>query len=727
VEYGDDGRADLAEVATALVDLAQWLRRAKGEEGWLAALRFGVAGGLAQANHSAMAEDLYRDIVSETPQHFWAWIGLIELALARGDAHAAAAFGRAAMLHLPDAALIRRKTAEALEQAEGVAAAIALLDPLGQIPTEVDDLAYAISLLRTALRVGDVAPLCDALLAVRPTHALALLAQIEMRLAHGDDAGAAAAAMAALDQHPEHGEIRLRAAQAYLRLGQIADAAMVCAAAPDDPGLGDEYAAFRHALAQASPAPTITATHVPWYRALADVAQAVDAGDLVLADQMAKGFDRSGWSVTEQRAFAIEHCLLRHGPRAALELIRQSPVARRDQESAERLGRVLLYAGCGARAARYLWFCALRWPGDPGIMQLACDALHCAGQAALVPRLLARTGAAQDADAVMGHRLTATLRMGRDDLVRDICGAAVVDRPLRVMIKAHLLCGDLAAAEACLARLRGDEGKLEHALIHQPRATWLGSLLNEARILAAVAPENGVDDPAASAALVADYFLRARPVVASLGDDEQPSPAAQLAENSALPRIIHLVWPGLDPEAADDQRVVAAWAKRTGFVIAAASLDDGAAWLAKHHGSRSALAYRMLTAPDQKADLLRYGLLLLRGGVALGAPQWPGDDLARWLDQHGSTRFFRDEVGAVMTDVIIAPPGHRVIALALEMAINACLARENEHRWFKTGPGLLTRAAARCHAEGALGPHIAPVSSEQILRRYLHPYGPIAR
>lgn len=721
MENGDDGKADLAEVATALVDLAQWLGRAKGEEGWLAALRFGVAGGLAQTNHSAMAEDLYRDIVSETPQHFWAWIGLIELALARGDAHAAVDAGRAAMLHLPDAALIRRKTAEAVEQAEGAAAAIAFLDPLDQIPTEVDDLAYAIGLLRSAQRVGDAAPLCNALLAVRPNHALALLAQIEMWLAHGDDAGAVAAAMAALDQHPTHGEIRLRAAQAYLRLGQIADAAMVCATAPDDPGLGDEYAALRHALAQASPAPTITVTHVPWYRALADVAQAIDAGDLTLADQMAKGFDRSAWSVTEERAFTIEHCLLRHGPRAALDLIRQSPVARRDQEAAERLGRVLLYAGCGARAARYLWFCALRWPDDAVIMQLTCDALHCAGQAALVPRLLARIGATQDADAVMGHRLTAALRMGRDDLLRDICGAAGVVQPLSVMIKAHLLCGDLAAAEACLARLRGDEGKLEHALIHQPRATWLGSLLNEARILAAVTPQTGGDDPAASAALVGDYFLRARSVVASLGDDEHLSP------NPALPRIIHLVWPGLDPEAVDDQRLVAGWAKRTGFVIEAASLDDGAAWFAKHHGSRSALAYRTVTAPDQKADLLRYGLLLVRGGVALGAPQWPGDDVARWLDQQGSTRYFRDEVGAVMTDVIIAPPGHRVIALALEMAINACLARENEHRWFKTGPGLLTRAAARCHAEGALVAHIAPVSSEQILRRYLHPYGPIAR
>lgn len=731
-----EDRAGATQIVTALVDVAAWLNTAKGDEGWLAALRFGVAGGLAQTQHRDLAEGLYRDLLSANPTHLWAWIGLIDLYLARGDAAAAVAAGHAALGHHPQVDLVRRKTAGAIEQAQGPVAAIAFLDPLGDPPQDADGLSFAISLFRAAQNVTGVDPLCDALLALRPDDALAHLARIEAHFARGDDTGACAAGSAALVYHPDHAEIRLRTGQAHLRLGEIAQAAALCEAV-SEPSLAAEFAALQQAVSQAlsDDLPPLDLVPVipdeadlPWYRLLADVVQALDRGDLALADQIAARAIAAPWSRADHRAFAIEYALLRHGPRTALMRVREDPVPLRDPESAERLGRVLLGAGHAGLAARYLWFCLKRWPDDAALLQLICNALHHAGHPERITEILDHVDALHDPGMVLAHRLAATMATGDAQALAKLCDltrAALPDNPpLTGLITAHLLCGELPAAEGYVRRLRTSDGPLENALIHRPRATWLGSLLNEARILAALPNDDRRE---------ADYggwqsasFLAARKALRHLTEGLPDMPVAPATAHAAHPLPpIHLAWQGLDPSNPDHQQVIAAWAEAFGQPRIMPTGEEAATWFAAHHGRRGAQAYALARQPAQKADLLRYALLLDQGGLALGAPQWPSRDMGRWLSRAGPAMFVRDAVGAVTTDVMLAPAGHPVIATALEMAITACLGRESDHCWFKTGPGLLTRAVA--HNLAALGPgrRQAQLIPAWALRRYLHPYGAI--
>ena len=392
------------------------------------------------------------------------------------------------------------------------------------------------------------------------------------------------------------------------------------------------------------------------------------------------------------------------------------------------MGRVVLMAGCGRLAARYLWFCARHWPDNPALLQLACKALHCAGLSDRVDTLLDQTAAAQDPGRVLDLRLSAALHLGRGDRLREICAAVSQAEgspaPLAAMLRAYLLSGDLAQAEACLAQMRHGDGGLEQALIQRPRATWLGSLLNEARILAAA---GGADDTAQDSAATTS-FLRARQIAAGLCKADQGAAILHAtATGMPPPRPVHFLWPGFDPSKADHQRIIAAWAAQLGPPGDTPTLEHGARWLAERHGKPAAQAYRMAPQPEQRADLLCYGRLLAEGGIALCAPQWPSDDFARWIGEPRGAIFFLDPVGAVSTDLIIAPAGHPVIATAFEWATQACLARESDHRWFKTGPGLLTRAFATAHAQPGSRPDATMLLPGYLLRRYLHPYGPGAQ
>lgn len=762
VEHAEGG-LNPAEVETILVDLAAWLDSADGDAGWLAALRFGVAGALAQTQHTAQAEAGFRRIIAQTPQHLWAWVGLITLVLVRGDAPQAVSLGLAALNHIPDAPILRRKTAEALEQAEGPDAAIACLAPHSSPPTSVEDLSFAITLMRNAQRVAEVGPFCDALLALRPHDALAHLARIEMGLVQGDDVFAMQAAQTARAHHPDHAEIRLRAAQLHWRMGQLASAAALIEPIPDVPGLATAFSDLKAQLLEADPAafarkPAAVESapakliadlkallrdgnkprerrafigslgrvvQLKWYHALDLVAHAQAAGQVELGDDIAAGVAKDAWSPEDRRAFAVEHCLLRYGPLATRDLLRANPIRSRDPEAAARLGRVLLRAGQAAVAARYLRRCLRKWPGDTAFVTLACEAHFAAGRPEHVPELVALAGVTLDVGQALHFRLAAALQNGcRDNLhaLRDMAQLAPMkNRPLPQLIKLNLLCGDLAAAEALIATLSPDDGPLATALIQRPRATWLGSLLNEARILASM----GCDDPEKTVQQPQDFFLTARALIAALPVAPTPTPTPQSPTVGGRPICLHLLWPHPATTTAEGKRIAAAWSEQPDCVATALPLSDGGDWLKAHHGARAAKAYRLLRDPEQMADLLLYGHLLHHGGVGLGAPLWPKKGMTQRLLAFGPTRFFLDETGAPSTTMILTMPKDAVIAQAFDLAISACLARENEHRWFKTGPGLLARAFAGAYlAHNIVEP--VPVAPIAQLYRDAHPYDPPA-
>jgi len=60
---------------------------------------------------------------------------------------------------------------------------------------------------------------------------------------------------------------------------------------------------------------------------------------------------------------------------------------------------------------------------------------------------------------------------------------------------------------------------------------------------------------------------------------------------------------------------------------------------------------------------------------------------------HGMV-LFREPFGTIANNQIYATPRHPVLRFSMEAALSSLLRRDNDSIWSKTGPGLLTRAAA---------------------------------
>lgn len=357
---------------------------------------------------------------------------------------------------------------------------------------------------------------------------------------------------------------------------------------------------------------------------------------------------------------------MRLGPSFALDWIRANPVAGRAQEGAERVGRVLLDGGTGPLAARYLRACCRRWPEDRAIGQLAavaCDACGmeppgCVPLSADGPSIqsLARDGATSP-------------RVGR--------------------IEACLLAGDLEQAEAELGGLRIEDGPLEEALLRRPRATRIGSLLNEARLLAAAEVDWTLGDVERLAPFAEGFFLPARRIVASLAPDPNRGRG-----RSPVPEAVHLVWPSSAPPSAEAERLFEAWRAATRRAVTVHLVADGATCMAEAGGEAALRAFRMTQDEAQKADMLMLALSVVKGGAVVMADQWPARAVDALLDTATAPLLFRDRDGSVSLDAIVAPAGHALSRRALASVVTSCLAWDNDHRWFKTGPGLMTRAMA---------------------------------
>jgi len=498
--------------------------------------------------------------------------------------------------------------------------------------------------------------------------------------------------------------------------GPEADAASLFDAL--DAALGQDAAAAEAVLRRLVAQPDL-----PWYLALRLVERAWRNGSDALAGQLSAAFDGAPWSAPDRQAFAIEDRLLRRGPRAALDWVRAHPAPRRDAEAAERLGRVLVGAAAGRIAARYLGACCRRWPTDPQFLRLVTDACIACGIAERVPALLERAGVDLSTAQGLASRVSAAMASGNVPAALAACRAAEASGagrlPLVNMIELHVLAGDLAAAEACAARLSVAVGPLEEAVICRPRATRVGSLLNEARILSA----SGLDwqDGALPELRQAaeSFFLPARTVLQRLAPE-----AGAPATGGPVPEFLHAIWQGPSPLPEEVTRVLAEWQARSSRRLIVHDAQSAPGWLRDRIGADAARAYAMAPEREQKADLMMLAALMVEGGVALTPTEWPAGDVDALMDPVAGAGIFLDASGAVSTDVVIAAPGHPVIVDAFERVVASCLARENDHRWFKTGPGLLTRALA-CHLAGDPA-HRAPVTVRPLaaLRTVVHPHRP---
>ncbi len=293
--------------------------------------------------------------------------------------------------------------------------------------------------------------------------------------------------------------------------------------------------------------------------------------------------------------------------------------------------------------------------------------------------------------------------------------------PRVVLIELQVLSCDLAGAEASLSALSVTDGPLEEALICRPRATRVGSLLNEARILAASRNETGDVSTAERGAAVRDFYLPARAVVLE-GSGHALDAELDRPDLPVVPDLLHLIWPGALPLPEEAERIVAAWQARSRREVRLHDPRSASAWLKARIGADAARALSMAADLDQKVDLMLLGALLVDGGVAAAVHQWPNGRVDDLFDPIAGAGLFLEGAGAVSMDLVIATRDHPLIATGLDRAVASCLTRENDHRWFKTGPGLMTRALATCLTDPAQAPCPVTLRPISALRAVVSPH-----
>lgn len=114
-------------------------------------------------------------------------------------------------------------------------------------------------------------------------------------------------------------------------------------------------------------------------------------------------------------------------------------------------------------------------------------------------------------------------------------------------------------------------------------------------------------------------------------------------------------------------------------------------------------AFSRAGSATEESDFFRLCHLALEGGIYADCDDWLIGDAKALLDSGADLALYREPSGVLGNNIIIAPPHHPAILWAAVAAKRALLDRHGESTWAKTGPGLLTRAAAHHVAKAKAG------------------------
>ena len=207
-----------------------------------------------------------------------------------------------------------------------------------------------------------------------------------------------------------------------------------------------------------------------------------------------------------------------------------------------------------------------------------------------------------------------------------------------------------------------------------------------------MARESASDDlDVVNADLAEHYFFPAKSVVESWC--ARQCGRAEDAEGEAIPRQIFQYWntPAIPDQVAS---VMESWRMAAGFRYRRLDRKEGLEFLHERFGPDYVRAFRLANHPAEECDFLRLCILFADGGIYADADDKLVDDPGRLLAGGKNLILFRETFGALANNVICAAPGHPLLGIAAEKACRSLLARENDGTWSKTGPGLMTRAAA---------------------------------
>jgi tetratricopeptide (TPR) repeat protein len=688
-----------------------WFRRAVAlrlQEVWP---RLVLAETLAEAGLHAEAAPAYVTVLRYEPRQMQAMVGLGQALAATGDLQAAA---------------------------------IALRDAVHTHPTEIWPRMALIDALIPLGEAEEAEELCQTILATDAVNLQALVNLAACRRQQGDVAGSDAALQRAMAAHPAEPWPTLVAAGLHADAGQTDRAVELLdrllarrpASVEAWEALGTtqrragRLMAALDAFARAAALDTTRAA--PWLecagilRLLGRVAEADGALRCALAiDPTQHAALRSRAELLELqgridlaldlgRAAAalaptdasnlvlVSRCLALLGrpaeAEAALEPVATQPAAALWR--AELAGR----AGDWARAVAVLDEAIAAAPRDSALPGARARAAWLAGQAAPLvppPHLQAAERAAflvlqGDAAGFELAAARASFRAARR-LDPDNAGAAEGDARIALL---QLDIPGTREALATLSRLRAAE-RTALGLVPRPSQTQVGQLLDEFILDAdcvADLREAGtmeVQPRAARLREIAGAYpeVTAPAVLLIIAMRQAGYFTARIRAGGGIPKTVGQYWDAGGTLPPDLAALQASWQAEGWRHVC---LDAGAAryFLKQHHPPAVQQAFLAAATPEQRADLVRLAWLAVEGGI------WADIDDRCLVGPEALIRgvgmlLSQDGFGTLANNVMVVPPAHPLIALALGLATRSLLRGDADMMWLATGPGLLTRAFAQ--------------------------------
>ncbi|MEO0751303.1 MAG: glycosyltransferase [Pseudomonadota bacterium] len=403
-------------------------------------------------------------------------------------------------------------------------------------------------------------------------------------------------------------------------------------------------------------------------------------------------------------SFALAASIVLEGPEAAYRSARTDFAFTTRPSEAVQLSEAVVETGRTHLAARFLRRAVQRWPTDVALQNSLFRALLGVGDTTGAQSVLSDQARYLSETQRRARQLDILKAEGRNDEAWAHHQALERDDP-RYARSFECLRMNVFFGEVADFRKVAYEVMAKHR--HHLRATFLGSVVDEMRIYSVANPPD--EDRSVTVEDAVCYYHPAAQIVRGLRQGPY-----QTGAPSTPTRRIFQYWDSANvPELVAE--ITQTWQSVDGWSYQRFTRAEALKWLGDHFDRRHTRAFRMVRREAEQADFLRLCLLEAEGGIYADADdRLTGCPDALLQGAQGAV-FFTEAFGCLCNNVIYAPAGHVVISTARRMACEALLRRDNDKVWLKTGPGLLTRALARCALEGLLEDQSDPTRAVTIL------------
>lgn len=186
-------------------------------------------------------------------------------------------------------------------------------------------------------------------------------------------------------------------------------------------------------------------------------------------------------------------------------------------------------------------------------------------------------------------------------------------------------------------------------------------------------------------------------VAARRNGDLATNPGVGLVDS--IPRKIAQFW-DREPMPADIAAMSESWKiNNPGYEYRRFSDGTAREFLITHFNEKASAAFDRAYEPAKKADLFRLAYLYIEGGYYVDIDDLCVAPIDLISNSKSKLLLYQEDMGSIGNNFIGAAPGDERILVAFWQAAESILRGDREMLWLSTGPGLMTRIAAKFIAE----------------------------